>query len=258
MRDRAEIKIQARQNYHAQFGVCILASILLIISNPIALYNSISNIIESLGWYGYLDTLRIGVTANTNFISATLAFIARYSTPEIQLSSIGVLNYFAPIFSLFITPAIWVGICSLHLRIYRGQKGTIGDVFKTGFNDLGRNVCGIFWMSLFIVLWSMLLIIPGIIKMLSYFMTPYILADSEKVRASDALRLSIRMTNGCKGKIFVMALSFIVWELLSVLSFGLIGIFYACPYRGISFAGLYEELKQKAIEEGTVTAEELA
>lgn len=159
---------------------------------------------------------------------------------------------------LLLLPPLLVGYCSFTTKIYRGRQGDVGDMFSDGFNDYGRNLGGVLWMELFIALWSLLFIIPGIIKALAYFMTPYILADSKNVPATEALKLSMRMTEGYKGEIFVMGLSFIGWAILSGITFGIVGIFYAGPYMSTSFAGLYHELKVNAIAKGVVRPEELA
>ncbi len=160
--------------------------------------------------------------------------------------------------TLLLMPPLLVGYSFFTLRVYRGEKGDIAEMFNTGFNDYGRSLGGVLWMELFIFLWSLLFIVPGIIKTLAYFMTPYILADCPNVRPTEALKLSMRMTQGHKGKVFVMALSFIGWAILSALTFGILQIFFVGPYMGTSFAGLYSELKQEALEKGVVTAAELA
>jgi uncharacterized membrane protein len=133
----------------------------------------------------------------------------------------------------------------------------MGDLFQ-GFQNFGRSVGGMLWMYLFIILWSMLFWIPGIIKALSYFMTPYILAECPSVKAKQALLLSMRMTKGHKGKIFIMGLSFIGWMILSSMTAGILYIVYVGPYMNTSFAGMYDELKKNALANGTVKAEELA
>jgi len=120
---------------------------------------------------------------------------------------------------LLLVPPLMVGYASFCLGVYRGAQGDIGEMFSTGFRDYGRNLGGILWMELFIFLWSLLFIIPGIIKALAYFATPYILADTRNVPATDALKLSMRMTAGHKGKVFVMILSFIGWGLLTALGY---------------------------------------
>jgi uncharacterized membrane protein len=160
--------------------------------------------------------------------------------------------------ALLLVPPLMVGYASFCLRIYRGQQGDIGDMLGVGFKDYGRSLGGILWMELFICLWTLLFIVPGIIKALAYFATPYILADTQRVSATDALKLSMRMTKGHKGKIFVMGLSFIGWMLLSGITCGLVGLLYAGPYMNTSFAGMYEELKAEALRTGAIRPEELA
>ena len=98
--------------------------------------------------------------------------------------------------------------------------------------------------------------IPAIIKEIAYSMTPFILADCPNVPATNAIKLSMRMTKGYKGEIFVMVLSFIGWWLLSGLTLGLLNIFWTGPYMETSMAGLYDELKRRALEHGTVTQAE--
>ena len=160
--------------------------------------------------------------------------------------------------ALLILPPLLVGYVSFCVRIYKGETGDIGDMFSTGFSDYGRNLGGVLWMYLFIYLWTLLLIIPGIIKALAYSMTPYILADCPNVSPTEALKLSMRMTSGHKGGIFVMYLSFIGWALLSALTFGILWFLYVGPYMYTSFAGLYIDLKQKALSSGAIRPEELA
>ncbi len=160
--------------------------------------------------------------------------------------------------ALLIMPAMLVGYSAFTLRIYRRAAADVGDMFTDGFTNYGRNLGGILWMDLFIFLWSMLFIIPGIIKAIAYSMTPYILADCPNVKATDAVKLSMRMTQGHKGGIFVMVLSFIGWWLLSGLTGGILQLLYVGPYFGTSFAGLYTELKAKALNGGVIRPEELA
>ncbi len=159
--------------------------------------------------------------------------------------------------SLLIVPPLMVGYCSFVLRIYKGENGDIGDMFANGFSNYGRNLGGMLWMELFVFLWSLLFMIPGIIKALAYSMTPFILADCPNVRATDAIKLSMRMTHGHKGGIFVMCLSFIGWWILSGLTFGILQILFVGPYTSTSFAGLYVDLKARALSSGIIRPEEI-
>ena len=154
---------------------------------------------------------------------------------------------------LLLAPPIMIGIQFFSLSVYRGEMPSLETMFTTGFSNYGRKLGGMLWMWLFTYLWMLLLIVPGIIKAIAYSMTPYILADCPNVNATEALKISMRMTQGHKGEIFVMYLSFIGWFLLSGITFGLVGIFYSNPYFYISLGGLYEELKENAIDNGVVT-----
>lgn len=160
--------------------------------------------------------------------------------------------------ALLILPPLMVGYSSFVLRIYKGETGDIGDMFTNGFADYGRNLGGMLFMELFVFLWSLLFVIPGIIKALAYSMTPYILADCPNVRATDAIKLSMRMTRGHKGGIFVMYLSFIGWGLLSAITFGILQLLFVGPYMNTSFAGLYVDLKARALSNGIIRPEDLA
>ncbi len=110
---------------------------------------------------------------------------------------------------------------------------------------------------LFIVLWSLLLIIPGIVKAVAYSMTKYILAENEHIGGKKAIQLSMRITDGLRMDIFVFFLRFIGWAILTGITLGLLGI-YTTPYINTSIAGLYHELKQEAIARGAVSEEDFS
>lgn len=154
-------------------------------------------------------------------------------------------------------PPLLVGYSYFSLKVFRRETANVNELFEKGFLDYGRSLAGVLWMYLFVFLWSLLLIVPGIVKGLSYWMTPYILAECPDVSPTEALKLSMRMTQGYKGDIFVMFLSFIGWMILSGLTAGLLYLLYVGPYMHISLAGLYAELRDKALEKGTVGREEL-
>lgn len=114
---------------------------------------------------------------------------------------------------------------------------------KVGFNPYGRSVGAMFLRDLFLFLWSLLFIVPGIIKVYSYRMVPYILADDPTISGKDAITLSRQMMDGQKWKTFVLDLSFIGWDILSCLTLGILGLFYVNPYKHATGAELYQALK---------------
>jgi uncharacterized membrane protein len=235
MKLRYEIKLQAKTNFRSQYGVCVLATLIytaitFALSGPPA-FLYMGNLWETVLNFGRIPYIGVPVDPSMNF------------------------PFFAA--TLLLMPPIIVGFAQMFLRVYRGGRGDIGEAFGAGFRDYGRNLGGILWMDLFIFLWTLLFIVPGIIKAIAYSMTPYILADSKKVRPTEALKLSMRMTYGYKGRIFVMYLSFIGWLILSALTFQILFVLYVGPYMQASLAGQYDELKKNAIEKGTITAAEL-
>ena len=102
-------------------------------------------------------------------------------------------------------------------RLYvEGDNGLIGNMFRDGLGRWFRKVWAVFLMGFFTALWSLLLIIPGIIKFYAYSMTPYILIDNPELSANQAINLSRDMMKGHKFDLFYLQLSFIGWAFLSV------------------------------------------
>ena len=117
---------------------------------------------------------------------------------------------------------------------------------KFDFNNKYKNiVLGMFLRGLFILLWSMLFLIPGIIKSYSYRMVPFILTDNPEITATEAITLSRQMMKGNKWRAFVLDLSFIGWYILSALTLGALSIFYVNPYVYATEAELYHTIKPK-------------
>ena len=96
--------------------------------------------------------------------------------------------------------------------------------------------------DVFTFLWTLLLIIPGIVKSYEYRMIPYLVADHPEMTYKELFAESKRLMHGNKWKTFVLDLSFIGWWILSGLTFGLLGVFYVSPYYSATAAALYEEL----------------
>lgn len=103
-----------------------------------------------------------------------------------------------------------------------------------------------FMKNLFQTLW-MFTIVGGIYKYYSYYMIPYIVAENPDLPFKEVFRLSKQMTKGRKWKIFLFDLSFLGWEILSVLTAGLLSVFLVVPYRNASRAELYRELREETI-----------
>jgi len=170
---------------------------------------------------------------------------------------IPILGWIASFAISAILSVLAVNLLGTFIKVYNGVTISATDPFSELQVNFFRKWGGTLWMGLWIWLWSLLLIIPGIIKFFSYFMTQNILADCPNVTATDALKLSMRMTDGHKWDLFVLMLSWIGWIILSSLTFGILWIVYVGPYWYATDAGFYIELRDKAIAEGKIRPEEL-
>ncbi len=114
------------------------------------------------------------------------------------------------------------------------------------FDNQYKNIAKLMFMrDLYTFLWSLLLVIPGIIKAYEYRMIPYILGDNPAITKEEAFALSKKMMTGQKWKTFVLDLSFLGWNLLSLLTLGILSIFYVEPYMNLTNAELYNTLSGK-------------
>ncbi len=125
------------------------------------------------------------------------------------------------------------------------QTSSISSLTYAFQNNYKNQILVIFMRDLFVGLWTLLFVIPGIIKAYEYRMVPYILAENSDINYRDALAMSKEMMNGEKFNAFLLDLSFIGWEILSVFTFGLLYIFYVGPYLNFTNAELYVALKNK-------------
>ena len=128
--------------------------------------------------------------------------------------------------------------------------GTLLDGFRSG--HYVNIVLTMFLRDLFTSLWSLLLVVPGIVKHYEYLMVPYIIAENPAMDYKEAFQISKQMMDGEKMEAFIMDLSFLGWYLLSAVTCGLLAIFYVNPYVQASFAEMYTFNKQKAYQEGYI------
>ena len=222
---RSELKANAKVDlngffYWLSFAVCLIAGIL---NGNIA--NRARSVIRLLSGSG--DSLFSGLSAAFNPVFVFLfVFI------------------FALLFGAFIAYPVTVGKCRFFVHSNENDRNiaTLFSAFRKG--SYISVVKTMFIMNLFIGLWTLLFIIPGIIKSYSYRMVPYILAEDPNLHYTEALEISKIMTNGVKFDMFILDLSFIGWYLLGALAFG-VGILFVDPYVEATFAQLYLRLRER-------------
>lgn len=156
-------------------------------------------------------------------------------------------------FSVFLANPIEVGICGFMYRNHR-EKANISIVFSQFSGNYMNVVKVMFFKNLYTFLWSLLFMVPGIIKSYEYRMVPYILSESPEISVDDALRISSVMMDGHKGHAFGLDLSFIGWQILNAFTVGILGIFYVNPYVNMTNAALYETLRQNYFANAKSTA----
>ena len=159
--------------------------------------------------------------------------------------------------TLLVANPLEVGASRFFLESTTFHKGDVGRM-GMGFSvNYGNVVLTQFLRALFIFLWSLLLIVPGIIRSLGYFAVPYILAENPNINHDRALKLSREMTMGFKGEIFITELSFLGWYILNCLTLGILGIFYVNPYVYGTKAEIYRFLRANALQQGITDPLEL-
>lgn len=146
------------------------------------------------------------------------------------------------IFNLLLGGPLAFGLSYYFLNFSRNNKPVLEDLFK-GFSIFGKTFIAYLLMLIFIILWALLLIVPGIIAAFSYSMTFYIMADNKEMSGQDALKKSKELMTGNKYRYFCLMCRFIGWFILGVLSFG-IGFLWIIPYVMVSSAKFYESLIQ--------------
>ena len=148
----------------------------------------------------------------------------------IQSAILSVASYCGGIPAMLIEGPLGVGVAFVFISLMRGKnKIDIEDMFK-GFRDnLGRNLLLGFLANLFVALWSLLFIIPGIVKLYAYSMAYYIANEHPEYDWKACLDESQRLTRGHKLDLFVLDLSFIGWYIVGSLCLG-IGVLWVAPY----------------------------
>lgn len=144
--------------------------------------------------------------------------------------------------NFIVSAAFGLGGSWVYLKIARDEEISVGNIFY-GFEDLWTAIKAHFFMNLFIWLWSLLLIIPGIIKAYAYSMTFFILAENKGMPVLEAITLSRNMMDGHKMDLFLLTLSFIGWFILVVITFGIAGI-WVYPYFYATWANFYLSVKE--------------
>lgn len=174
-----------------------------------------------------------------------------------QISGIGALFMVAAIagllaaaaFGVLVGNVIRVGKCSYFMKQTAGVTETgVGELFSAFTRRYGNTVAVMLVRDIQIFLWTLLLIIPGIIKNYEYYMVPYLLAENPDMAWRDAKELSCRMMDGNKFAVWVLEISFLGWDILGSLLCG-VGQVFVAPYKEATYAELYHTLRNDTMRD---------
>ena len=144
--------------------------------------------------------------------------------------------------SAFLINPVEVGTARFFTRNLN-QKAEVKEVAFGFDNNYRETVKTMFWRDVYIILWGLLFIIPGIVKAYEYRMIPYLLADDPTMTKDRAFAQSKQMMAGNKWRAFTLDCSFVLWYLLALVTLGLANVFYVSPYKKMTDAALYEKLR---------------
>ena len=187
----------------------------------------------------------MGYTQNaslTEIVNMSMAMTQDPTVVEMQTKARGYSGWMYLVYFFLIFP-LTLGFMNALLKLLRtGDASITENTFHIAFQNYWHKVWGMVLMHIFIWLWSLLLIIPGIIKSFSYAMTPFILEENPELSANEAIDRSRAMMRGHKFDLFWLLLSFIGWFFLCILTFG-IGFLWLVPYMQTTEAAFYQEVK---------------
>ena len=233
MWNRAELKMRGNIAFKKNYVSAVVVALLMGIFGTVSGESSARRVSENSDIYS-------GNLFNVGMITGLLAGIAT------------VVILIVLVAKVFVGNLLKMGGYRFFILNQTAQPGigTLLDGFRSG--HYVNIVLTMFLRDLFTTLWSLLLVVPGIVKHYEYLMVPYIIAENPTMDYKEAFQISKQMMDGEKMEAFIMDLSFLGWYLLSAVTCGLLAIFYVNPYVQASFAEMYTFNKQKAYQEGYI------
>lgn len=175
-----------------------------------------------------------GITGNFDIDPEILSII---------LVVIGVISVIVVVFSfvyMIIGGAVSIGYASFNLDLIDEKDARVGSLFDH-FDEWKKAFVARILQSIYIALWSLLFIIPGIMASFSYVMVSYVMAENPELSAREALKESRRIMKGNRWRFFCMTFSFIGWNLLVVLTLGIASL-WVVPYEQAAIAAFYRDI----------------
>ena len=236
---RWEIKGKAKKMLGENYGNCVIAALIL------HFFGILSNIEK-------IQRKLTGTTrADSSFYNTLKEMFSNNGTSANIIGILVLIVIVSILLDVYFFNPLYFGCRSFafyNLK-YRGYLSELGAGFGKNYKNI---VKVLFICKLQIFLWSLVLLVPGIIKAYEYRMVPYILVENPEISWEELQKESKRLMDGNKWDSFVLDLSFIGWEILSSVTLGIAGVFFVNPYRMMTDAALYEkisELRPRQVEE---------
>ncbi len=170
------------------------------------------------------------------------------------LIGIGIGGIILTILSYLVFNALRCGGIRYFLKARKNQHVELIEVVENLKDKTFLNIAkATFFRDLYIFLWMLLFIVPGIIKAYEYAAVDFILAVRPDIDKDEARRLSKILMDGNKWDLFVLELSFLGWNILSLFTFGILSIFYVNPYMQATYVEFFSDLRLQALAKGTIT-----
>jgi len=245
MKRNTDYKNAALAALKGNWGKAVLATvvymaIVYIVSGPY-MYNSIK--MSTYARESMSDVTASGIgSAMRQAMEASLSVAQDPVYISMAAKTNGSLGLFS-LASIFLIVPLGIGFVNAFLKLLKQGENTLTEnMFRIATKNYWHKVWGGFLMGLFIALWSLLLVIPGIVKAFSYAMTPFILEENPELSANEAIDRSRAMMKGHKFDLFWLMLSFIGWYILCFFTLG-IGFLWLAPYQETAIAAFYEDVK---------------
>ncbi|MBQ9538124.1 MAG: DUF975 family protein [Treponema sp.] len=187
-------------------------------------------------------------------IPEIIAIIANSEGSEDELRYVTTGN-FTSLITIGIAGILGIAYTKLFIDLWKTRDPLPFSAFISAFSLWFKGALAMLWYYLWVFLWSLLFFIPGIVKAYAYSQIFFIIAENPKIGVRKAMKISIEITRGYKGDLFIMDLSFIGWEILTGLTGGLLYL-YVMPYMQMSKTNAYKMLKAMALQSGRLRPED--
>ena len=232
-----ELKTNAKKGLKANYWRSVLVGVVstVVAGGTVAGVSLLVNGNYNVTTSGNASEFMHALTTNPSFPILLTALAALV----VFVAVVGIISH---VIRAFLIAPLEVG-CDKFFKKNINEEAEFGELGCAYKNNYLTTVGTLLLRDIKIGLWSLLFVVPGIVKAYEYRMVPYILAENPDLSYSDVFKLSKEMMDGNKWKTFVMDLSFLLWNILGAFTFGLLNVFYVNPYQKMTEAGIYDAVK---------------